>query len=190
ERLLPAVDDLLDATGVTMNALGMVCCGGGPGSFTSLRIAAAIAKGIAFGRGLPLATRSSLTLTVAGTPGLRPGLYLSVLDAMRGQFFVAPVELLSLGEVRERGPIEILTSAELSQRLHASGALAIGSGQAIAGRPHARGFAGLRSARPTFATSEAGPEMVDVSSWEPDYGRQAEAQARWEADHGRPLSSA
>jgi len=28
---------------------------------------------------------------------------------------------------------------------------------------------------------------VDLASWEPDYGRLAEAQVRWEAAHGRPL---
>jgi tRNA threonylcarbamoyladenosine biosynthesis protein TsaB len=32
---------------------------------------------------------------------------------------------------------------------------------------------------------EQGP--VDLASWEPDYGRLAEAQVRWEAAHGRPL---
>jgi hypothetical protein len=31
---------------------------------------------------------------------------------------------------------------------------------------------------------------VDLDAWEPDYGRQAEAQARWEFMHGRPLASA
>ena len=31
----------------------------------------------------------------------------------------------------------------------------------------------------------AGP--VSLDAWEPAYGRVAEAQARWEAAHGRPL---
>jgi len=30
---------------------------------------------------------------------------------------------------------------------------------------------------------------VDVSAWEPAYGRLAEAQVRWEAAHGVPLPS-
>ncbi|MGH7537894.1 MAG: hypothetical protein ACREMF_04620, partial [Gemmatimonadales bacterium] len=33
----------------------------------------------------------------------------------------------------------------------------------------------------------AGRVLEDVASAEPDYGRPAEAQARWEARHGRPL---
>ena len=28
---------------------------------------------------------------------------------------------------------------------------------------------------------------VDLASWEPAYGRLAEAQVRWESTHGRPL---
>ncbi|MDF1506325.1 hypothetical protein, partial [Roseisolibacter sp. H3M3-2] len=28
---------------------------------------------------------------------------------------------------------------------------------------------------------------VDLALWEPDYGRKAEAQVRWEAEHGRAL---
>jgi tRNA threonylcarbamoyladenosine biosynthesis protein TsaB len=31
---------------------------------------------------------------------------------------------------------------------------------------------------------------VDLASWEPDYGRLAEAQVRWERAHGRPLPRA
>jgi hypothetical protein len=30
-------------------------------------------------------------------------------------------------------------------------------------------------------------QVADVQGWEPDYGRPAEAQARWEIAHGRPL---
>jgi tRNA threonylcarbamoyladenosine biosynthesis protein TsaB len=28
---------------------------------------------------------------------------------------------------------------------------------------------------------------ADIASWEPAYGRLAEAQVRWESAHGRPL---
>jgi hypothetical protein len=30
-------------------------------------------------------------------------------------------------------------------------------------------------------------ESVDIASWEPEYGRLAEAQVRWERAHGMPL---
>jgi hypothetical protein len=31
--------------------------------------------------------------------------------------------------------------------------------------------------------------QVDLAGWEPDYGRKAEAQSRWEAAHGRSLGA-
>jgi tRNA threonylcarbamoyladenosine biosynthesis protein TsaB len=31
---------------------------------------------------------------------------------------------------------------------------------------------------------------ADLASWEPAYGRLAEAQVKWEAAHGRPLTRA
>ena len=43
ERLMPAVADALAEADVAIDALARVVCGQGPGSFTSLRIAGAIA---------------------------------------------------------------------------------------------------------------------------------------------------
>ena len=54
ERLMPAVADTLARAKVDVTAIERVVCGAGPGSFTSLRIAGAIAKGIAKGVGCPL----------------------------------------------------------------------------------------------------------------------------------------
>src|SRR5689334_9644524 len=76
ERLMPAVADALGSAGVAPNAIDRVVCGAGPGSFTSLRIAAAIAKGLALSSGASLYPVSSLFLIVAGVrPPLAPGRY-------------------------------------------------------------------------------------------------------------------
>jgi tRNA threonylcarbamoyladenosine biosynthesis protein TsaB len=56
----------------------------------------------------------------------------------------------------------------------------VGPGQQIDVFPHARGVARLAG-----QIEDSAP--VDISGWEPDYGRLAEAQVRWEAEHGRPL---
>jgi tRNA threonylcarbamoyladenosine biosynthesis protein TsaB len=45
-------------------------------------------------------------------------------------------------------------------------------------RPHARAVALM-----------AEPAAVDLATWEPAYGRLAEAQVKWEAAHGRALPS-
>jgi tRNA threonylcarbamoyladenosine biosynthesis protein TsaB len=33
------------------------------------------------------------------------------------------------------------------------------------------------------------PDTADLATWEPNYGRLAEAQVKWEAAHGRALTA-
>jgi len=179
ERLMPAVlAALADARAVPRD-VARVVCGEGPGSFTSLRIAAAIAKGIAHGAGVSLFAVSSLALVVAGAePPLAPGQYLATLDAMRGERYAQRITVGANGGVTIDGPAVLATPAELA----ASGLTIVGPLEAEARLPHARGVAAMRE------TALASP--VDLDAWEPSYGRLAEAQVRWEAAHGRPLGGA
>jgi tRNA threonylcarbamoyladenosine biosynthesis protein TsaB len=184
ERLMPAVNDCLRSVGASFQSVERVICGAGPGSFTSLRIAASIAKGIAVGRGIPLFAASSLALIVAGnvTDGPRgPRRYLAVQDALRGECFVAEFEHHE-GSVRQVSPPRIISSEQVESVASNSGARAVGPEMRENWQPHARGTALLLE-----TIVAAGP--VDVASWEPVYGRLAEAQVKWEATHGRALLS-
>lgn len=183
ERLMPAVAEALGAAGLAPGALDLIVCGAGPGSFTSLRIAGSIAKGLAFPVRVPLRAVSSLVLMVAGLePPAAVGRYLAVLDALRGESYVQAVEITA-GEagVRALDPPRILPNHEVDAFAASLGAMTVGAGQRVVGAPHARGVGRL--------LGSGGPELVEVdaASWEPDYGRLAEAQVRWEAAHGRPL---
>ncbi len=182
ERLMPAIAECFADVGVNRGEIERVVCGAGPGSFTSLRIAGSVAKGLAVGYGVQLFAVSSLLLTVtAAKPRLSPGEYLSVLDAMRGEFFAAHVLVSSDGSASQIEPTVILSADELVNASARDGVVRmIGPGQQIDSHPHARGVAAMLS-----SVLKAGP--VDLASWEPDYGRLAEAQVRWEATHGRPL---
>jgi tRNA threonylcarbamoyladenosine biosynthesis protein TsaB len=178
ERLMPAVAEVIRAAGIGPGDLARVVCGAGPGSFTSLRIAASIGKGIATGRALPLLAVSSLTLVVAGArPALPEGSYLAVLDAMRGDWFGADVDVLDGGRIVERAGWRLFTADALAARTR--GATVVGPDGFGDRRPHARGVAALG----------VQPVAVDQDTWEPEYGRKAEAQVRWEAAHGRPLAA-
>ena len=115
ERLMPAVLAALAESGCTVRDVERVVCGEGPGSFTSLRIAGAIAKGIAFGNVIPLFAVSSLALVVAGAAGVTPGAYLAVLDAMRGERFVAPFGRAADGTLAVLGPACRVTAEEAAQ---------------------------------------------------------------------------
>jgi tRNA threonylcarbamoyladenosine biosynthesis protein TsaB len=182
DALMPAIAECLKEAGVRRQEIGRVVCGAGPGSFTSLRVAGSLAKGLAVGFGVDLYSVSSLLLTVAGARPTPPaGEYLSVLDAMRGEYFVAPVTLLSDQTVIQSEPTRLVGVEDLKELTDGDPLVrAIGPGQSLDFHPHARGVGPLLK-----SVIESGP--VDLASWEPSYGRLAEAQVRWEAAHGRPL---
>lgn len=177
ERLMPAVASALAQAKTPMSGIAAVVCGGGPGSFTSLRIAASIAKGIASGRDIPLFSVSSLLLMVAGSAwsGVT-GRYLPALDAMRGDHYAACYEVMEDCTIQLVSPAALVRSESLTGLAEALKARIMGPGQALHSIPSAGGVAMLST---TTNMSE-----VDVGAWEPDYGRPAEAQARWEAAHG------
>ena len=182
EQLMPAAVDLVDAAGGWSRVTGLVV-GGGPGGFTSLRIAAAIAKGLATSLAVDLWAVSSLALLVTQAAGLTQGRYAAALDAMRGEAFVAIVDIGSSGQVERIGDAARVPQAELASlaaRADAQLAGTVGSG-ALDWTPHARG-AGL-------LLRDGHALKVDLASWEPEYGRLAEAQVKWEAAHGRPMGS-
>ena len=185
EALMPAVAEVLAEASVPLGQLERIACGAGPGSFTSLRIAGGIAKGLALAVGIPLVPVSSLALLVASRAELRPGRYLGAIDALRGEHYVALVEVNGNGNVQADATFSLVPSPMLSEfasRLEAELMIAGGSSGA-AGAPHARAAARLTK------LIEAIP-AADLASWEPAYGRLAEAQVKWEATHGRPLASA
>lgn len=182
EALMPAVAELLAECGLAPERITRVVCGAGPGSFTSLRIAGAIAKGIALATGASLVPVSSLALLVASREPRTPGRYLATADAMRGESYVEEYEMDDQGELRAVGKLSVIPTSEIDQIATDMGAIALGPtrhGQDFA-VPHARSIAHITKL--ISATARA-----DLARWEPQYGRVAEAQVKWEAEHGRLL---
>jgi tRNA threonylcarbamoyladenosine biosynthesis protein TsaB len=194
--LLPMIAELLGQAGVTLDAVTGLVLSDGPGSFTGLRVGAAVAKALVQARGLPLWTAPSLLVRASGVA--REGrTVLAVADALRGEVYAAAYRF-------DGGAIHQL----LAPSVHRPEALAAGVprpdvlvGQAPpaaaavletwtgtrllgppAGAPRARELLGLVGRPGGAARIEA------VEGWEPRYGRPAEAQARWETAHGRVLS--
>lgn len=186
ERLMPAVVATLGEAGCSVRDVTRVICGAGPGSFTSLRIAGAIAKGIAMGNGARvegLFAVSSLALIVAGRSGtLEPGRWLALLDAMRGERYAALYEVGAGGTAREIERLGLVRESDVARECERLGARAIGPKEMMEAAPHARGAA-------VFLGEILTRGRVPLDTWEPDYGRLAEAQVKWEAAHGRSLTS-
>lgn len=182
EALMPAVSEVLEAAGLSVQAIERVVCGAGPGSFTSLRIAGAIAKGIAMAASVPLVPISSLALLVASREPAVPGQFLAVVDAMRGERYVQAFTVGGVGEMTSVGPLHILPASDVAPMAHALGARVLGPGEQGEALVVPRAGA---AARITNMIDAAG--IADLGGWEPGYGRLAEAQVKWEAEHGRPL---
>ena len=60
ELLLPMAEDVLRALNLTFADVGLFAVAEGPGSFTGVRIGAALIKGMAFGTDVPCAGVSTL----------------------------------------------------------------------------------------------------------------------------------
>lgn len=60
QLLLPMIERLLAQAGLSINQLNAIVFGRGPGSFTGLRIACSVAKGLAYAHDLPLYPVSGL----------------------------------------------------------------------------------------------------------------------------------
>jgi tRNA threonylcarbamoyladenosine biosynthesis protein TsaB len=90
--ILPMVAELLHRAGIALASLDAIAFGCGPGSFTGLRIAAAITQGLAFGAGLPVVPVPSLDALAADADeqaGAATGLHdiLVAVDAHMGEIY-------------------------------------------------------------------------------------------------------
>lgn len=83
EHLLPMMKSVLDENGTSLDEIDLFAYGAGPGSFTGLRIGAAMMQGLALARDRNLIAVSSL----AALAVRHKGLVLSVIDARMEQVY-------------------------------------------------------------------------------------------------------
>lgn len=178
EALAPAVVECLGRAAISIRAVSAVVCGGGPGGFTSLRSAAAFSKGVCSARGIPLYAVSSLEV-LAWNDAAPDGQLIAALPAGRGEWFCQDA-VRDGGRAEMTGAAYLMGESDLRSRAARMHARLIGPGLDVDTVPLARSVA----ARLNEVDARG---AVDLDSWEPTYGRLAEAQVKWEAAHGRPL---
>ncbi len=88
ELILPMAENILKALKLGFEDVELIATSVGPGSFTGVRIGVALAKGLAFGRGIPCSDVSTLEALAENIGTLR-GVLVPCMDARRGQVYNA-----------------------------------------------------------------------------------------------------
>lgn len=110
-ELAPALADMLEQSGVSAEALRAIGVAIGPGSFTSLRVGLAFAKGLALARGLALIGIPTLDVSAAAITQAERTL-VAVLQAGRGRLAVGWYRPDS-GGWRAVSPARVMTAEAL-----------------------------------------------------------------------------
>jgi tRNA threonylcarbamoyladenosine biosynthesis protein TsaB len=91
--LIPAIEGLLAQAGLSLRDLDAIAFGRGPGSFTGLRTATAVAQGLGFGSGVPVLAIDTLLAVAEEAHGLTGATrVVATLDARMGEVYFAAYE--------------------------------------------------------------------------------------------------
>jgi tRNA threonylcarbamoyladenosine biosynthesis protein TsaB len=180
-HVLPLCARALEAVNARPADLAGIACGGGPGSFTGLRVGMSVSKGLALPYGTPFFVVSSLeamALDIFGASTESEVSAVPCLDAGKGEVYVAGYARDPVRLVREAIPSARLAPAALTDWLatvDAACAAGNGADRYAAAIPEA---AYLRLAGPTAISvgrlalgQRARGEAADLASAVPFYGR-------------------
>jgi tRNA threonylcarbamoyladenosine biosynthesis protein TsaB len=198
--LMPAVDAAVRWAGLTPRDLRGVVVGGGPGSFTGLRIGAATAKGIVSTLGVPMWAYSGLLGAAAGCAvgGAEGAVVCALFDARRRDVYAACYAFPDAdGEstVEEVWGVEALPLEQVLERVRGRGPVVFTGDGALQHAEEIRREASATVAPPHLALPRASSllwlaarapalgAVADPAGWEPEYVRASGAE-RIAADRG------
>jgi tRNA threonylcarbamoyladenosine biosynthesis protein TsaB len=114
-QLAPALAGLLNRSSISMDLVSALGVALGPGSFTSLRVGLALAKGIALARRLPVIGIPTLDVIAAAQPVTKNPL-VAALQAGRGRLAVGWYKASKDGW-QSQGPARIVTADEMADEI-------------------------------------------------------------------------
>lgn len=121
QTLLPAIEQILKISENTVGDIDVFACSTGPGSFTGVRIGAATLKGLAYGRGKPCVSVSTLEALAYNLKGYN-GILSPVMNARRNQVYNALFKCED-GKISRLTPDRAISIDELDAELEAANEL-------------------------------------------------------------------
>lgn len=144
------IDRALAESKIPRDEIEAVAVGLGPGSYTGIRAAIAVAQGWQLARGIKLLGIPSVEALAAQAQAEKIfGRVNVVVDAQRGEFYLATWEISDVAR-REISPLKIVTAAEIERRQR-DGEIFTGPETGIILYPTAAMVARLASSRNHFA---------------------------------------
>jgi tRNA threonylcarbamoyladenosine biosynthesis protein TsaB len=162
DLVVPALDQLLAWTGLSLSHVGGVAVGLGPGLFTGLRVGVAAARALAQVLRVPIVAIPSLDVLAFGVRYTRR-LIGAVIDARRGEVFYAFYRSVPGGVMRE-GDYLVAPPDHLVAEVQAAGedVLLVGNGAILYRRRFEEVGPGLEFATPALAYPRAS-SLVELS---------------------------
>jgi tRNA threonylcarbamoyladenosine biosynthesis protein TsaB len=184
EALLPAIDYALAGAQISKDELTRVIVGGGPGSFTGLRIAGATAKALARALDIPMFAYSGLAALAASTAYI--GTICAMFDARRDEVYCASYRFPAFNAVEILMPPAPRHISDVLNVVDVGDVLFVGDGalryataiHAAGGRIAPAHFAVPRAAALLWL-ADAAPALgrvEDIAEWEPLYLRESGAE--------------
>ena len=185
ELILPMVESLLAEAGLSLSSLGAIAFARGPGSFTGLRLAAAVTQGLAFGAGLPVLAvstlRASALQALQRTPSATHVLVCN--DARMGEVYVAAFARGAGGLPEPLGPESVCPPSSVV--MPATSGVWVGAGHGF------RAYPQLEQAAPASSRpGEARPGFTEIFADLLPQAREVLPLARAEWAAGRILKPA
>jgi tRNA threonylcarbamoyladenosine biosynthesis protein TsaB len=185
ELILPMVESLLAEAGLSLSSLGAIAFARGPGSFTGLRLAAAVTQGLAFGAGLPVLAVSTLRASALQALQRAPSAthVLVCNDARMGEVYVAAFARGAGGLPEPLGPESVCPPSSVV--MPATSGVWVGAGHGF------RAYPQLEQAAPASSRpGEARPGFTEIFADLLPQAREVLPLARAEWAAGRLLRPA